>query len=226
MRLSDRVWFWGFLAVIGGLVLLDVGIANGKDSAWWASWGQWAGAFGSVAAAGTAVWIAVEGWRRSDAQQRGQVERELASKFGVWIEREDRLNPNVMVVNSGPLPMYEVQLMFDVPDPSGLHVSWEKGSPARTKSIIQIDTVGPRNELIVHAFATRYLRQTLMDYAVEHLGNDAWADPDYKEPSSAALRDIRNIVPFIWLEAHFSDSNGQRWTRTSEGKLKPYTGWG
>lgn len=219
----------GTATIIGMITLTMFSIAFKKDTDWWAAWGQWIGGVGSIAAAGAAVWIAVVGWRKSDTQYRELAERDLASKFGVWLAREDRLAPKVMVVNSGPLPMYEVQLMFDFPHPGAVTASWDKGAAARRKSIIGIDTVGPSSEPYVHLYATEYLVRHLGDLAEEHLGREAFARPDLPPGhtvfSDAGATDIRNIVPFGWLEVHFSDSNGIRWTRTHEGKLKPFSGW-
>ncbi len=227
--------FWVFLAAIGALVLLVVGISNGKDATWWAAWGQWAGAFGSVAAAGTAVWIAVVGWRKSDAQYREQAQRTetaelqyLASRFGVWIDRGNVVNPKVMVANSGPLPIYQVLLGFTFPDPGQLTAAWESGEGVK-KSVIRIDSVGPTDGPQVHTYATKWLIRHLVDVAEEHLGEAAFTIPD--EPgarralSLAARTDLENIVPFGWVEVYFSDSNGNRWTRTREGKLMPNSEW-
>ncbi|WP_406635127.1 hypothetical protein [Amycolatopsis sp. WGS_07] len=229
MRLSDRAMFWAFLVIIGGLVLLVVGVANGKDATWWAAWGQWAGALGSVAAAGTAVWIAVIGWRKSDAQYREQAERDLASKFVAWIDHEQILLPSVMVANSGPLPMYRVQLEFDFPRPGTWTESWDKGSSARESRSSRSASSAREPSRTRIPDATKYLRQHLLDLTDEHLGKEAYVsskqDTDSYELSTEAKVEIGNVVPFGWIEVHFSDSAGIRWTRTHEGKLMPHTGW-
>lgn len=215
------------VVLLASILLITFSATTGRGTDWWAAWGQWVGGIGSIAAAGAAVWIAAEGWRRSDAQSREKAERELASQFGAWIDREDLLAPKVMVANTGPLPMYEVQLAFDFPDPGATTASWDEGSPARRKSIIRIDTVGPRPEPHVHLTATQYLMRRLSDLAEDHLGKEAFViSPGHIRLSTAGENDIRNIVPFGWLEVHFSDSNGVRWTRTHEGKLNPFNGWG
>jgi hypothetical protein len=120
---------------MGFLVLLTFGLADHADSGWWAAWGGWIGGLGSTAAAVTAVWIAVEGWRRSDRLAREQAarlddqeSRELASKFGVWIDKQtvelDTVAKNfvgvetsheeyrVMYSNSGSQPVYRVVLVI------------------------------------------------------------------------------------------------------------------
>ncbi|RSM60572.1 hypothetical protein DMH03_17645 [Amycolatopsis sp. WAC 01376] len=209
------------------ITLTAFSIAFKKGTDWWAAWGQWVGGIGSIAAAAVAVWIAVVGWQKSDAQYREKAEQDLASKFGAWIDREDLLAPKVMVANTGPLPMYEVQLGFDFPHPGKLTANLDKGSPARMKSVIRIDTVGPQPEPYVHLYATEYLTRYISDLAEDHLGREALI----RVPGGQTLLSkvgesaARNIVPFGWLEVHFSDSNGQRWTRTHEGKLKPCEGW-
>lgn len=223
------VRYLGGVTLLASILMVTFSAVTGRGTDWWAAWGQWVGGIGSIAAAGAAVWIAVEGWRRSDAESREKAERDLASRFGAWIDREDLLAPKIMVVNTSPLPMYEVQLMFDFPDPGAVTASWDKGSPARKKWLIGISTVGPRPEPYVHLFATGHLMERLADLAEEHLGEEAFVrsvrPPGPKSLSSAGKNDIRNIVPFGWLEVYFSDSNGVRWTRTHEGKLKPYDGW-
>src|SRR4051794_27604594 len=92
MRIGQNAMFATFLVVIGLLVLLVVGISQAKDSGWWAAWGQWVGGIGSIAAAVVALWIAYQGWKKADNQAeefRQRDERELASLFGVWIEKNE-----------------------------------------------------------------------------------------------------------------------------------------
>lgn len=121
--------FAAFLTFIGFLVLLDVGVATQRDSEWWAAWGQWVGGVGSIAAAAVALWVAVEGWRKSDEQAIRQAreiqqlhKEEAASRFAVWIEAapvtlEDidifpaspiQRRARIMFNNAGGLPIYDV----------------------------------------------------------------------------------------------------------------------
>jgi hypothetical protein len=218
----------GTATIIGMITLTMFSIAFKKGTDWWAAWGQWVGGIGGIAAAAAAVWIAIMGWQKSDAQDRQKAERDLASKFGAWIDRENLLEPSVMVANSGPLPIYEVQLAFDFPYPGALTDTWDEGSPARRKSVIGIGTVGPLPAPYMHRHATEYLKRHITDLAEEHLGIEAFNKehfPLFRFLSDAGENDLRNIVPFGWLEVHFSDSNGARWTRTHEGRLKRFSGW-
>jgi hypothetical protein len=130
MRYSPHWNFVAFLTSTSFLLLLAIGVGLNKGSDWWAAWGQWIGGFGSIAAAVTAVWIAHEGWRKSDKQLSDQSKyleereaRNLASKFGVWIqareameydERGTEIGPydeyRLVYRNAGVLPVYNVQV--------------------------------------------------------------------------------------------------------------------
>jgi hypothetical protein len=148
--------FWIFLTVMGGLVLLDVGIATKRDSGWWAAWGQWAGRVGSIAAAGAAVWIALEGWRRAEDRANEDQHRALASTFGVWIERKDLVAAEIKVVNGGPLPKYDVRLSFFFPALTlPKSVAFMAGEFEQYD--LSIGTIGPTDGTITHEEATTTL---------------------------------------------------------------------
>src|SRR3954451_1252486 len=96
--------FAAFIAAMGFLVLLDVGIAGRRGVDWWASAGQWVGGIGSIAAAGAALWIAHRGWGLAATEAR---ENE-ARKFAVWVSTDGSETPVVTYVNTTALPAYEV----------------------------------------------------------------------------------------------------------------------
>lgn len=79
---------------------------------------------GLIAAAVAALWIAFEGWNKADRQLeefRQREERELTSRFGVWIEKNEvteafgkrRQMCFVKVLNSTTLPMYRVRVTVE-----------------------------------------------------------------------------------------------------------------
>jgi len=96
--------FAAFIAAMGFLVLLDVGIAGRRGVDWWASAGQWIGGIGSIAAAGVALWIAHRGWVLAATEAR---ENE-ARKFAVWVSTDGSETPVVTYVNTTALPVYDV----------------------------------------------------------------------------------------------------------------------
>ncbi|QWF81111.1 hypothetical protein [Amycolatopsis sp. CA-230715] len=69
MRLTTERLLLAFLGAVVVLVWVTIGLAYDKPSDWWASGGQWAGAIGSVFAAGVALWIAQQGWSRADQER-------------------------------------------------------------------------------------------------------------------------------------------------------------
>jgi len=229
------VRYLGGVTLLASILLIIFSAATGRGTDWWAAWGQWVGGIGSIAAAVAAVWIAVEGWRRSDAQAREQAkrleenqQRDLASKFGMWLVRDNLLKPKIMVANSGPLPIYQVQLVFDFPRPEVDVADWDKLG-GRRKAVYQVDTQSPITEPYIHAQATKHLWEYLTHQVEEHLHQSVYTTVN--EPGARptltrdAAHDLRNIVPFGTIEVHFFDSNGLRWTRTHDGQLKPFTGW-
>lgn len=229
VRLSDRALFWVFLAVMGALVLLDVGIATNKDATWWAAWGQWAGAVGSVAAAGAAVWIAVQGWRRSDQQARELQEREAASKFGAWIEigEDSNAEPEVYVTNSGALPVYDVTLYFDFPIfRLSDSVAWMVGD--YDTDTHKIGTVGPRDPA-EDTDASAFLSERLDTRIKDGLGVPAVVGEGligYRYTDAA--QDRREVLLHeCRLTITFRDSNGAKWARSDRGDLvtRPTTEW-
>lgn len=106
-RLRPARWGAGAVAVLF-VALIAVGIGIGADSGWWAAWGQWVGGVGSIIAAWAAVWIAQQGWRRSEVE----AQQERASQFALWIENNTRYNRYVLRYHNGTsLPVYEVAIL-------------------------------------------------------------------------------------------------------------------
>jgi hypothetical protein len=84
------------------MVLIVVGIGYEKPTDWWASASQWVGGVGSIAAAGVALWGAIEGWVQAQREREEVRQREQVSKCAVWI---DWLGQHDIDPNSGePLP--------------------------------------------------------------------------------------------------------------------------
>jgi hypothetical protein len=219
-------WFLGFLGAMAGLLLLTWGWGTGRDSSWWAAWGQWVGGLGSIAAAWTAVWIALEGWRRSDRQAKEQARqlenlrsRELASKFGVWIEEqpvatevayggptgafgmiEDVDKFVVMYNNTSGQPMYRVNVRVNL----GIH-----GFPYAASRRYLPPTVEP-------AFLEE-APGSLETYIVEGIRQQRTSEDDddagLVEFARAMHADRAEIV------VAFTDANGIRWYREEGGQL-------
>jgi hypothetical protein len=64
----DLRYLSGVLALAFALlIIMSVRLQQGVE--WWAAWGQWVGGIGSIAAAAAALWIAVEGWRRTEQER-------------------------------------------------------------------------------------------------------------------------------------------------------------
>lgn len=60
---------------------IGYGWTTGKTADWWSAWGQWIGGAGSIFAALAALWIAREGWRRSeDRETRYERQREAEAE--------------------------------------------------------------------------------------------------------------------------------------------------
>ncbi|MCU1685096.1 MAG: hypothetical protein JWQ81_5835 [Amycolatopsis sp.] len=217
--------FWSFLLTMGFLVLLTFGLADHADSGWWAAWGGWIGGLGSTAAAVTAVWVAVEGWRRSDRLAREQAarlddqeSRELASKFGVWIDKQtvelDTVAKNfvgvetspeeyrVMYSNSGSQPVYRVVLVIRF---------FAARKDFESKFTDTEPQLGPTTGARVfgkYPGAFNGALRTLMTAEAKRTGESQ----DHKE---------RSYIHLAEIELNFTDGNGKRWTRLPGGELVP-----
>ncbi|SDZ32301.1 hypothetical protein SAMN05421504_112191 [Amycolatopsis xylanica] len=204
-HLWNEVWFYGFLAFVGGLLLLALGIALKKDSGWRAAWGQWVGGLGSIVAAGTAVWIAVEGWRRSDEQRRADQERELASKFAVWIQWNGA-DLEVAYYNSGATPVFDVVVRpvigsINIGPPFGLR---NLGPTQQTQVVTELS----------EAFRG-FLRIALDEIQASESAHPR-SEPAYPSPYLTRRLELVNNVG---VHLKFRDASGINWIRHADGRL-------
>ncbi|WP_336158178.1 hypothetical protein [Amycolatopsis sp. VC5-11] len=231
--------FVTFVAVIGFIVLLDVGIATGRGTDWWASAGQWVGGVGSIGAAGVAVWIAVEGWRRSEHQAAEQQTRDQASKFAVWIgkmETEKEISPQMlaeigvmgamilgdqrtlkldeyvlMFQNSSPLPIYQVAVSVRVLRDRSFNVRSQVCPPGPLPQVLDGD-----DSQTFHARLTSLVQDATP--------ND---DSSLARVREAELRHLKRlyrdphdvITRRSEITVTFRDANGLRWVRQPDGQL-------
>ena len=136
-------WFWGLVAVTVPAVLLlwggtQAAIARGQDVEWYAGFGQWLGALGSLLAAGAALWIATTDRRRADRQQGEDLAREagLARVEIVPMEGEetetDRASTLISIRNLRRSRLFELKLERLVVAGKGeISTSIQKGSVVR-----------------------------------------------------------------------------------------------
>jgi hypothetical protein len=82
-----RVGGWPVLLMAGSTLVISSSSRLLIGSVDWAGLGQWVGGVGSIAAAGVAVWIATEGWRRVQVERDDDRRKEQAGKFAVWVDR-------------------------------------------------------------------------------------------------------------------------------------------
>lgn len=108
------MWFWAAVITAVSVLVLWAGsqlaVAVGQDVEWYAGFGQWLGALGSLIAAGVALWIAVTDRRESDARQKSEQDRQdadLARKAGLvrvvseTLSRRQAVGPNYGQVGIG-----------------------------------------------------------------------------------------------------------------------------
>ncbi|WP_406635125.1 hypothetical protein [Amycolatopsis sp. WGS_07] len=227
--------FVAFIAAIGFIVLLDVGIATSQSADWWAAWGQWVGGIGSIAAAAVAAWVAVEGWRKSDEQAKQQAKEvqklrreELASRFAVWVEPApvtlddvDRFpasepisrRARIMYNNVGGLPIYDVEVTAMLR--SGDMLSWTYPVCAPTTEPEQLEDGA--------STLTRRLIRELRNYLVHTWPNET----DEERRKTFETDEEAGLLYFMRgtkLAVQFTDSNGYRWFRAWDGNLSPSVG--
>jgi hypothetical protein len=179
---------------------------GGKDSVWWGAWGQWIGGLGSLAAAGVAVWIAYQGWQRSDPRRQRTGERAEASHFGVWVRWDDQRNMEVVYHNSGALPVYFVVVRPVVEGSEFIHT-------------LTLQNIGPTEGPTVHQDATALLRYAVQVRIDEKLaGYDATAVPEDRSHASARLA----LTNSAGITVTFRDSSGLMWTRDQNGALREW----
>ena len=220
-RLRDNAWFGGFLLATGSILLLAIGIAQGKDSAWWAAWGQWVGGVGSIAAAWVALWIAIKGWRRSDqenierARKQAEIEqRDQASKVAVWIEDEhpnDAGRAAVFFANNSGLPIHNAFITIRL-------------SPVRSREIPhkdreirwQYESLGPTQEKELLRRATKRINEKISEHLERAYGKD-WQTN--REKMQLAVDDYLDFIGEIKTMLSFRDNAGLTWIRLPDGRL-------
>jgi hypothetical protein len=235
-KVRDNAWFFGFLAGIGALLLISMSIAFKKDTNWWAAWGQWVGGLGSIIAAGVAVWIAVVGWRKSDQQAREQAqrseeaqEREVASRFGVWI---GIAGANEMHLGDHfPYPGIPVIKYHNATHQAAhaivVEVDFRIGDRTWMDSLL---TAGPTTKpQLFGSNATRFsqvLKEIVKDEHEALAARAAEALSQTPTPTDLGLSE-ENIPSTILLSrtrvsVTFTDGSGNRWTRNHDGKLEKH----
>lgn len=211
-----NAWLMAFLGVVGGDLLIAMGIALDKDSGWWAAWGQWIGGLGSIAAAWVALWIAIEGWRRSDEgtkEQRRNAEerdeREAASRFGVWIEKPSLAKFSIQYHNAGTQPVYG----------SICEVATENSEISNS---FDLEDLGPTTESKVLNYPTQSIASAIDQYVENNKGTP----PPGMDPKLAAeLTPVAEyglrvrLIGTLKVRCQFRDANGVVWTREPDGQL-------
>ncbi|GAA1020510.1 hypothetical protein GCM10009565_09400 [Amycolatopsis albidoflavus] len=227
--------FAAFLSAVGFLVLLDIGITTRRDSNWWAAWGGWIGGIGSAAAAAAAVWVAVEGWRRSDRDAKAKQERELASKVAIWVEQTEveqlpraaslaGQRPRTFVrfmlryVNGGGMPIYNAEATVTYPNGP---VQYNETQLMLRPTVIPEDF--DRNPETFHgileaalAKEQRLLRAELMDSGLD--------DPPHGITpilldERCSVEAMLMIISMASIRFAFTDANRVRWVREPDGRL-------
>ncbi|MEU3626694.1 hypothetical protein BS329_35875 [Amycolatopsis coloradensis] len=217
------------------LIIMSVVLKQGAD--WWSAWGQWVGGIGSIGAAAVAVWIAVEGWRKSEQHAEQQAQelkelqaRELASKFGVWVEQialpiagpparavkvelaytrprgfaGETYAYALRYINSGPQPVYRVRVGIVIPNEN-----YETTVPF----------LGPSSGPMYLETKQDTFNKYFLD-RMQNIVDDVNSSPDIGEELEVdVLREA--FFKFLALTVDFTDGNGMRWRRNSFGDLTP-----
>ncbi len=199
--------YLGGVTLLAAILLITFSAATRRGTDWWAAWGQWVGGIGSIAAAVTAVGIAVEGWRRSDRQLKERETRELARQFAFWVHWTENEAPVVAYYNGAPVPAYDVHML--------LLVDRRPVTPD-----IEIGNVGPTQKVEHHVAATAALRQAL-GHSLDSLFRTA-QDPETGQRSMPVLEEMTERLRLrasAAIVVSFRDANGQRWHRDQDGRL-------
>ncbi|MET8847604.1 hypothetical protein [Amycolatopsis sp. NPDC004625] len=196
--------------VVLGLLLW--GWIAGMHTDWWASAGQWTGGLGSIAAAGAAIWIAISGWSRSERQRKDDQERELAGRFGIWVRRSGGGDAEVLYVNAGPLPIYDV-VAQPVVDGEPVDFRLDLASLGPT----QEPTLLPDLTSVIPRFVSERLRVEFDGPGVDD-GDLSAVD----ETLSGLLEHMSGrlaVINSASVRVTFRDANGLRWVREADGRL-------
>lgn len=229
------VRYLGGVAVLTFILLVIMSVVLNQGADWWSAWGQWIGGIGSIGAAAVAVWIAVEGWRKSEQHAEQQAQelrelqaRELASKFGVWVEQTalpkaapanqavnnkltytrprgyagETYTYALRYINSGPQPVYRVRVAIVFPNEN-----YETTFPFLGPSS------GPMHLETKRDNFNKYFLDRMQTIA-----DDVNSSPDIGEEAEIdVLREA--YFKFLALTVDFTDGNGMRWRRNSFGDL-------
>lgn len=155
----------------------------------WAAVGAWAGAVGATFAGIAALWIAHQGWRRSDAERR---DREMAqARLIVLAQVGGKGNPHtVSITNYSTAPVFDVVVNFVVyyDDPN------VRGYGRAAEPVHVLNAGKPRMYAAVDLFQ-----------AVEK------RDTDGNRVIATANKPVRHE-----LSVTFVDAAGLRWRRTGQ----------
>ncbi|MEU9687396.1 hypothetical protein [Amycolatopsis japonica] len=212
----------GTATVIGAIALTIFSIAFKKDIAWWAAWGQWVGGIGSIAAAAAAVWVALEGWRRSERQIADQTKRldeetarAQASKVAAWINttREDNENVVVMARNSSDLPVFDVELTIQLGD-----VVTEIPTPVHPQPLKHsIPTFAPGEKVPSLGELHYSINATVSNIAIDCAKQARTFDQNSRQQLLAIL----DMTTDAKISMTFRDCEGRQWLRDTSGRLSP-----
>ncbi|WP_410603768.1 hypothetical protein [Amycolatopsis sp. lyj-90] len=215
------------------LIIVSVVLRQGAD--WWSAWGQWVGGAGSIGAAGVAVWIAVEGWRRSDLDAKKMRERELASKVALWIEQTEAQrnqqtvqSPEQLVrtsarfvlkyINGGGMPIYKAEATVTFPNGPAPYID--------TQLMLRPTTTPEDFERTPETFhqileAALLKERTLLKAQLVEASLD-----DLPPGMAPILLDDRFVIEAMLMIISqasitfaFSDANNVRWVRHPNGEL-------
>lgn len=211
VRLGNRGMFAAFIATMGFLVLLDVGIAGQRDVQWWASAGQWVGGIGSIAAAGAALWIAHRGWVLAATDAR---ENE-ARKFAMWVSTDGSETPVVTYVNTTSLPVYDVVARTRISHFSHTFRLGTMSPTDRTGSVLPI--VGARLADSVRIAVFERIGQEAY-YQKEETGEYGYKVHEDNEITRAALSESFDVIRKIELSVTFRQGK-HRWRADHDGAL-------
>jgi hypothetical protein len=203
--------YLGGVTLLASILLVTFSAVTGRGTDWWAAWGQWVGGIGSIAAAAAALWIAVEGWRRADAEtqrqqeQTHQTQRKMyASSFAAWLLDDGDGSRSAFYHNGSALPVFEAVVVVDL-----TYITTTTNIERSSKIVASSDTLSPTSE-------PQHWR-ALSDRIDRFLGV-ATVHPVFKAP--LRMEDEPALLHRVTVTTAFTDVNETRWVRWPSGRLE------
>lgn len=194
------------IVFFGGLTTWSAIGDQGAD--FWSAWGQWVGGVGSLAAAGSALYIAREDWRRGgeQAQELRRLAEESAlhseaSRFCVWLEKIDG-EPQVKYHNGGGAPVRNVQIEFRFPGGRGF--------------VFSLRDLGPTAAAVVHGLASQELERVVEVVIAEEDGQPARTPKGWLRESAVVRR--AELLRKVDVTTSFDLAN-RHWRVSETGEL-------